>query len=304
MSSIGPLEDDAFALGLSGPTTPGAFAELRRRFLKDRVALTAVVFIVLTVLVAIFAPLLAPFDPKTIPLGGELNGSPSWSHLLGTDVLGRDILSRLLFGARSSMTAAFVIVSLALVVALPIGLVSGYLSGRVDTLIMRLMEVLFTFPPIVFALTVSAMLGPSLIHASLAISVVFVPSFVRLIRGQVLSVREELYIEASRASGLGPARIITRHVLPNVASPIVVQSALSFGFAVLAEAGLSFLGFGASLGTPSWGNMLSDAFTRVLDKPWPLIPPGLAIFLTVLAFNLVGDGLRDALGRERFRPTP
>ena len=304
MSSIGPLEEDAFALGLSGPTTPGAFAELRRRFFKDRIAVAALTFIVLTVLVAILGSLLAPFDPKTIPLGGELNGSPSWTHLLGTDVLGRDILSRLILGARNSMTAAFVIVLLALSVALPIGLVSGYLSGRVDALIMRLMEVLFTFPPLVLALTVAAMLGPSLIHASLAISIVFVPSFVRLIRGQVLAVREELYIEASRASGLGPVRIITRHVLPNVASPIVVQAALSFGFAVLAEAGLSFLGFGAPLGTPSWGTMLSDAFTRVLDKPWPLIPPGLAIFLTVLAFNLVGDGLRDALGRERFTPAP
>jgi peptide/nickel transport system permease protein len=233
-----------------------------------------------------------------------LSGGPSASHLLGTDDLGRDILSRVIYGARSSMAAAFLIVFLGLVVALPIGLVSGYLAGRVDAVVMRLMDVLFTFPPLVLALAVTAMLGPSLIHASIALALVFVPSFVRLIRGQVLAVREELYIEASRSSGLSDARILVRHVLPNVASPIVVQAAVSLGYALLAEAGLSFLGLGTQPPTASWGTMLSEAFTFVLNKPWPLIPPGLAIFLAVLAFNLVGDGLRDALGREHFQIAP
>ena len=198
------------------------------------------------------------------------------------------------------MTAVFLIVGLALAVALPLGLISGYFAGRVDAVLMRVMDVLFTFPPLILALAVASMLGPSLVNASIAIALVFVPSFVRLIRGQVLAIREELYVEASRSLGLSNTWIVRRHVLPNVASPIVVQAAVSLGYALLAEAGLSFLGLGVQLPTPSWGNMLNESFGYVLSAAWPLIPPGLVIFLTVLAFNLIGDGLRDALGRERF----
>jgi len=300
MSTTGPFEEEAFERDAEGQSFSGDPRELWRRFRRQRVAMAALLFIVLVIVVAIAAPLFAPNNPNTIPTGARVNALPSWSHLLGTDDLGRDILSRIIFGARASMTAVFLIVGLALAVALPLGLISGYFAGRVDAVLMRVMDVLFTFPPLILALAVASMLGPSLVNASIAIALVFVPSFVRLIRGQVLAVREELYVEASRSLGLSNTWIVRRHVLPNVASPIVVQAAVSLGYALLAEAGLSFLGLGVQLPTPSWGNMLNESFGYVLSAAWPLIPPGLVIFLTVLAFNLIGDGLRDALGRERF----
>jgi ABC-type dipeptide/oligopeptide/nickel transport system permease subunit len=290
LSDTGPVDESHAA---------GPWRELWRRFRKDRVAMTGLAFVVLVILVAVVAPLVAPFDPTK--QSGEISAAPSSAHLLGTDDVGRDILSRLIYGARVSMYSSFGIVLIALLLAIPLGLLAGYFRGGTDSVISRVMDALFTFPPLLLAISVASLLGSSLRFVVLAIAIVFVPGFVRLIRAQVLTVREETYIEASRSVGAGNGRIILRHVLPNVASPLIVQAALSFGYALLAEAGLSFLGLGVSDPTSSWGYMLNRAYPYVLDSPWPLVPPGIAIFLTVLAFNLVGDGLRDALGRERFR---
>jgi peptide/nickel transport system permease protein len=267
------------------------------RFRRNRVAMAGLTFICLVVVAAAAAPLIAPYGPSTQDLN-LINHGPMASHLLGTDYVGRDILSRVIFGARVSMQVSILVVGFALTAALPLGLVAGYVGRWVDAVIMRVMDALFTFPPLMLALAVAAFLGHNIITTATAISIVFVPGFVRIIRAQVLSVREETYIEASRSVGITEVRMLWRHVLPNVSTPLTVQVALSFGYALLAEAGLSFLNFGVQPPTPSWGVMLEQAYNFITSKPWPLIPPGMAILLTVLAFNLVGDGLRDALGRE------
>jgi peptide/nickel transport system permease protein len=276
----------------------GQWRELGRRFRKNWIAMAGLVFIVLVVAAALLAPWIAPKDPTE--QSSIISSGPTSGYPLGTDDVGRDILSRLIDGARVSMYSAFGIVLLALVVAIPLGLVAGYYRGAADSVISRVMDALFTFPPLLFAISIASLLGSSLRWVIVAIAIVFVPGFVRLIRAQVLAVREETYIEASRSVGVGHSRMLVRHVLPNVASPLIVQAALSFGYALLAEAGLSFLGLGVTDPTSSWGYMLNRAYPYVLEDPWPLVPPGVAIFLAVLAFNLVGDGLRDALGRERF----
>ena len=261
--------------------------------------MAALAFVVFVIFIAIFASVLAPYSPtENFP---KVNSGPSSAHWLGTDDIGRDILTRLMYGARISMQAAFQIVGFALLVSLPLGLIAGYFGGRTDSIIMRIMDAMFAFPPLILALTVAALLGKSLINESIAIAIVFVPGFVRLLRGQVLSVREEQFIEASRSLGAGSWRMIRRHVFPNVASPLIVQVALAFGYALLAEAGLSFLGLGVQPPSASWGSMLSEAYQFLFTDSWALIVPGVAIAVTVLAFNLVGDGLRDTLGRERFK---
>jgi ABC-type dipeptide/oligopeptide/nickel transport system permease subunit len=284
-----PVDDDV--LGESG----GRFW---RRFFATKSAVFGLAFLVVIGLAAIFASVVAPHSPnQNFPV---INGMPSSSHWLGTDDLGRDLLSRIIYGGQVSLQATVQIVFLALIVALPLGLIAGYFGGWRDHLLMRIMDALFAFPPLVLALTVAALLGASLVNESIAIAVVFVPGFVRLIRGQVLAVREETYIEASRSLGAGSWRMLRKHVLPNVASPLIVQVALALGYGLLAEAGLSFLGLGVQPPRASWGGMLSEAYTYVLNDAWALIVPGVAIALTVLSFNLVADGLRDALGRERF----
>jgi ABC-type dipeptide/oligopeptide/nickel transport system permease subunit len=255
------------------------------------------IFVLLVVTAAILAPEVAPYSPTAnFPV---INAGPSAAHWLGTDDVGRDLLSRLIFGARISLEAATIVVVLALAVALPIGLTSGYFSGRTDNILMRLMDAMFAFPPLILAITVAALLGPSLHNESIAIAVTFIPGFARVVRGQVLAVREETYIEASRSLGAGPLLMIRRHVLPNVASPLIIQAAISFGYALLAEAGLSFLGLGVQPPNASWGVMLQEAYQFVLSDPWATVIPGAAIAFTVLSFNFVGDGLRDALGQER-----
>jgi peptide/nickel transport system permease protein len=274
-------------------------SRVRSRFLHDPVAMSGAVFIVVLVAAAVFAPEVAPDSPyKNF---AAINASPSSAHWLGTDDIGRDIFSRVIYGARISLEAATIIVVLALVVAVPIGLVAGYFAGPTDNLLMRLMDALFAFPPLILAITIVALRGRSLHNESLAIAVTFIPGFARVIRGQVLAVREETFIEASRSVGAGSLRMISRHVLPNVASPLIVQTALSFGYALLAEAGLSFLGLGVQPPNASWGVMLQEAYQFVLSDPWATVVPGVAIALTVLSFNFVGDGLRDALGRERVK---
>src|SRR3984957_14391854 len=271
---------------------PGFWA----RFVHQRWAIGGLIFLIIVIAAAIFAPLVAPHPPNAQDINA-INAGPTWSHWLGTDDLGRDILSRLIWGARISLRAAFEIVGLAAVVAIPLGLIAGFFRGAVDSVIMRTMDALFSFPPLILALTVAALLGADVNDA--AIDIVFVPGFVRLLRGEVIAVREEAYIESARSLGATSKRLLARHVLPNVASPIIIQLALSLGFALLTEAGLSFLGIGEQPPTPSWGGMLQEGFQFINSAPWAVIFPGIAIMLTVLAFNLVADGLRDSLGRER-----
>ena len=280
-------------------TTPTPWQRLRTRFVHNRSGMVGFGFLVLVVLAALAASLVSPQDPAHINLT-QINLGPSTAHWLGTDDVGRDIFSRLVYGARVSLRVSATVVILAAAAALPIGLVSGYFGRWVDAVLMRMMDALFTFPPLMLALAIAALLGPSLTNASIAIAIPFVPGYARLVRAEVLAIKEEAFIEASRSIGAGPGRMLRRHVLPNVASPLIVQVAVSFGYALLAEAALSFLGFGVQPPHASWGTMLQSAYNFVLDKPWPMIPPGLAIMLTVLAFNLVGDALRDSLGREIF----
>ena len=268
------------------------------RFLHQRWAIAGLIFLLIVIVAAIFAPLVAPHPPDAQDINA-INAGPSFSHLLGTDDLGRDILSRLIWGARISLRVSFEIVGLAALVAIPLGLIAGFFRGAVDSVIMRTMDALFSFPPLVLALTVAALLGADTNDAAIAIAIVFVPGFVRLLRGEVIAVREEAFIESARSLGATSKRLVSRHVLPNVASPIIIQLALALGFALLTEAGLSFLGIGEQPPTPSWGGMLQEGFQFVNSAPWAVVFPGIAIMLTVLAFNLVADGLRDSLGRER-----
>jgi peptide/nickel transport system permease protein len=270
-----------------------------RRFVRNRLAMAGFCFIVVVVTTAVFAPWIWPQNPVTQHLG-QLNQGPSAAHWLGTDDLGRDLLSRLIQGTRVSMQVCLGVILLAIAVALPIGLIAGYLGGIVDSIIMRVMDAMFTLPVLGLALAVAALLGPSIFHTSIAIAVGFVPGLVRIVRGQALAVREEAYVEASRSVGISQFRMLRRHIFPNVAAPLIVQIAISFGYALLAEAGLSFLGLGVQPPNSSWGTMLQEAYQFILSAPWGLFPPGIAIALTVLSFNLVGDGLRDALGREIF----
>ncbi len=270
------------------------------RFFANKVAVVGLAFIAAMAVIAIFAGQLAPHSETDT--FARVNSTPYGSHWLGTDFIGRDILSRLMYGTRASFQVSFLTVGMATLAAVPIGLIAGYFGGRVDSVIMRIMDAGFAFPPLILALTVASLLGKgSLFNMSLALAIVFVPGFVRLLRGQVLAVREETFIEASRSLGAGHFRMIRRHIFPNVASPLIVQLALALGYALLAEAGLSFIGLGVQPPGASWGGMLNQAYGQIFSASWPLIVPGVTIALTVLAFNVIADGLRDALGRERFK---
>ena len=268
------------------------------RFRKEGFAVAGLIFLVVVIVAAIFAPLIAPYNPN-LQNFNLVNAGPSVSHWFGTDDLGRDILSRLIWGGRTSLRATFEIVAVAAVIAIPLGLIAGFFRGAVDSVIMRFMDAMFSFPPLILALTVAALLGASVNDTALAIGIVFVPGFVRLIRGQVIAVREENFIESARSLGATSPRLIRKHIVPNVASPVIIQVALALGFALLVEAGLSYLGIGEQPPTPSWGGMLQEGFNFIDSAPWALIFPGLLIMFTVLSFNWVADGLRDSLGRER-----
>lgn len=269
-----------------------------RRFRHNLPAMLALAVILLIAGTALAAPLLAPHDPNLT--SAVANRGPSDAHWLGTDSTGRDLASRLVYGARASMQVAFQVVLIATAIALPLGLIAGYFGRWVGAVIMRCMDALFTFPPLTLALAVAALLGRSLFNASLAIAIVFVPGLVRLVRATVLAAREETFVEASRSVGVTSARMVRKHILPNVLSPLIVQAALAFGYAIGAEAGLSFLGFGVQAPAASWGTMLQDGYGNINTTTWPLVPPAIAILVAILCFNLVGDGLRDSFGRETF----
>jgi peptide/nickel transport system permease protein len=265
-----------------------------KRLRKNRLAVVGGALLAAFLVIAIFAPLLTPYDPLAQDLYDRLK-PPSLSHPFGTDDFGRDILSRVIMGTRISLRIGLVAVVIALALGTGIGLIAGYMGGVMDQLLMRLMDLLLAFPSILLAIGIVAILGPGLENAMLAIGLVAVPQYARLVRASALSVKEMDYVQASRALGAGHARVLLVAILPSCLAPLIVQATLGLATAILDAAGLSFLGLGAQPPIPEWGAMLSNGRELIVRAPWVLTFPGVAIFLTVLAFNLFGDGLRDAL---------
>jgi dipeptide transport system permease protein len=276
------------------------FQEFWSYFRENRGAVAGLVVFAITCALAIFAGLIAPYSP-TEQFRDALLAPPIWQEggtsrfLLGTDAVGRDLLSRLLYGARYSLFIGCIVVSLSLVIGVLIGLVAGFVGGATDTLIMRVMDIILAFPSLLLALALVAILGPSLSNAMVAIALVQQPHYVRLTRASVLSEKTRDYVVAARVAGVGPLRLMFRTILPNCMAPLIVQAALSFSNAILDAAALGFLGMGAQPPTPEWGTMLAEAREFILRAWWVVTFPGLAILITVLSINLMGDGLRDAL---------
>ena len=272
----------------------GPWSRAWRRLRRRRGALVGLAVVLLFIALALFAPWIAPHDPIAASWAA-IRKPPSAQYWFGTDEIGRDVLSRVIWGTRASLLAGVVSVSMSLLIGVPLGMAAGFLGGVVDAVISRITDAFLACPFLILAIALAAFLGPSLTNAMIAIGVSAAPVFVRLARGQVLSVKVEDYVEAARAVGNPPLRIALRHILPNITAPLIVQSTLAIAAAVIAEASLSFLGLGQQPPAPSWGSMLNTAKNFVDNSPWMAISPGVSIFLLVLSFNLLGDGLRDAL---------
>jgi peptide/nickel transport system permease protein len=287
---------DAAPAGNGRIDSPGRLAF--RVLLSRPTAVFGGVVLIGVIGLALFAPWIAPYDPLATSWS-LVRKAPSAAHWFGTDEVGRDLLSRIIWGARASLSAGVIAVAIAVGVGVPTGMVAGYVGGWTDSLISRLTDAMLAIPFLILAIALAAFLGPSLGNAMIAIGVTATPIFVRLARGQVLAARAEDYVEAARAVGNPPIRILLRHILPNILPPVMVQATLAVAAAIIAEASLSFLGLGQQPPAPSWGSMLNTAQRFLTQAPWMAIFPGLAIFLTVLAFNLFGDGLRDAMDPRR-----
>jgi peptide/nickel transport system permease protein len=286
------LTATAGATSAENVETPTARA--MRRFKRRKAAVFALAVIAIFVAAAVLAPLISPYNPD-LQTWTAVRKAPSALHWFGTDDVGRDVLARVIYGARASLLAGVISVAIALVVGVPVGLISGYLGGFIDALFSRITDALLACPFLILAIALAAFLGPSLGNAMIAIGITTTPIFIRLTRGQVMAVKVEDYVEAARAVGNPHWRIALVHILPNILPALLVQATLSIAAAIIAEAALSFLGLGQQPPAPSWGSMLNAAQRFLVNAPWMAIWPGLAIFLTVLSFNLVGDGLRDAL---------
>jgi len=281
------------ARAVTSPIRPRRWRVLRRAS-RARLAPFGAAVMVLAVLVALAAPVVAPYDPLAQDLGNTLS-RPGLAHLLGTDNVGRDVLSRVIWGTRISLLAGLVSVALAMLAGSLLGLLAGYCGGRTDGLVMRVMDAVLSFPPLVLALALGAVLGAGLAGVLLALGVVYTPTFARLMRGQVLSIAARDYVDAARALGAPGWRIAARHVVPNAINPIIVQASLSVAFAILAEASLSFLGLGIQPPQASWGSMINAGRGYLQQAPWIVFGPGAALFVTVVGLNFVGDAVRDAL---------
>jgi peptide/nickel transport system permease protein len=272
----------------------GRFRLFARQFARNRSGMIGLIIIVAIVLIALFAPLVAPSDPYEMNRIERLQG-PTRAHPMGTDDLGRDLFSRIVYGARISRTVGLVSVLIATILGTPTGIIAGYFGRWIDSVIMRIADVIFAFPAILLALAITAFLGPSLRNVTISLGIVYAPGFARIVRGPVLAAKHQEYVEASRVIGASTMRILLRHLLPNVLSPLLVTATVTFSFALLAEAALSFLGLGAQPPEASWGVMLSTGRRFMETVPSLAIFPGLAIMVTVLGSNLLGDGLRDVL---------
>jgi len=270
------------------------WARAWRRLKRRKGAMAALVVVMLLILLAVLAPWIAPYDPTATSFS-TVRKPPSWAHWFGTDEVGRDVLSRILFGARASLSAGLVSVGIAVGAGVPLGLLAGYAGGWIDAVLSRVVDAMLAIPFLILAIALAAFLGPSLSNAMIAIGVTATPVFVRLTRGQTLGAKVEDYVEAARAVGNPHWRIALRHVLPNIVPPLLVQASLAIAGAIIAEAALSFLGLGQQPPAPSWGSMLNTAQRFIAQAPWMAFWPGFAIFFAVLSFNLLGDGLRDAL---------
>ena len=271
-----------------------------QQFMRNHAALAGFVVLFLFCLAAVLAPWLSPYDPTMLKLSAKLQ-PPSLSHWMGTDYFGRDVLIRIVWGGRVSLLVAFLVVFYSLMTGVPIGLVSGFIGGKLDNVLMRIMDAFLTFPPLLLAVAIVGLLGPDLENVVIALGIVQVPVFARIVRGSTLSAREEVYIVAARALGASPLRIVFSGILRNIVSPIVVQVTIVFAGAIVAEASLSFLGLGSQPPDPSWGRDLSDARRYMGDAPWLIVGPILAIMLCVLSINFIGDGLRDSLDPRSWR---
>lgn len=268
--------------------------EFIKSALRNRLAALGVLIVGLLIVAAILAPWLAPYAPE-VQFSSDARQPPSLQYLFGTDIIGRDNFSRILYGTRVSLLVGVASMVLAATLGITIGLVAGYYGGRLDAVLMRTMDALLAFPAVLLAIFIISVLGPSLLNAILAVGIVYMPSFARLVRANAISIREKEYLESARAVGLSDIHIMGRVILLNSLSPIVVQFSLGVGYAILVEAGLSFLGLGVQPPTPAWGSMLGYGRNYMSIAPWLTAFPGLAIFVTVLGFNFVGDGLREAL---------
>jgi peptide/nickel transport system permease protein len=276
----------------SAHSSPGRLA--LRRFTRRPAAVVGMAVVLLFVAIAIGAPLLAPYNPNATSWSA-VRKAPSVLHWMGTDENGRDVLSRVLYGARASMTAGVLSALIAAAIGVPFGLIAGLAGGWTDAVIGRITDAILSVPFLILAIALAAFLGPSLENAMIAIGVAAAPAFVRVARGAAIDVATQDFVEAARAIGNPPWRVAVRHVLPNIIPPLLVQVTLAIAIAIVAEAGLSFLGLGQQPPAASWGSMLNSAQRFMTQAPWLAIFPGMAVFLAVLAFNLMGDGLRDAL---------
>ena len=278
----------------------GSLVLAARQFPRNRAASVGLVLLLLVCLAAIFAPWVAPYDPVQIKLSMKLK-PPSLEHLMGTDHFGRDIFSRMLYGGRTSLSVGLLVVGFAFAAGVPVGLLSGYFGGTVDNAVMRLVDAFLTFPPLLLAVALVGLLGPDIQNVMLALGLVQAPILARMVRGSALAVREDVYVTAARALGASPVRIVLSHMLRNMISPIVVQLTVIFSAAVVAEASLSFLGFGTQPPAPSWGRDMSEARRFLADAPWMFMAPTSVIAICVLSINFMGDGLRDALDPRAWR---
>ena len=291
--------DSALVARRADETVESPMRRALRRLKRRKGAIAGLAVIVIFVVLAVFAPLIAPFDPAA-QSWSAVRKAPSALYWFGTDDVGRDVLSRVIFGTRASLLAGVISVGIAVSIGVPLGLTAGYLGGWIDALLSRITDAMLAVPFLILAIALAAFLGPSLGNAMIAIGVTTTPIFIRLTRGQVMAVKVEDYVEAARAIGNPRWRIALFHILPNILPALLVQATLSIAAAIIAEAALSFLGLGQQPPAPSWGSMLNSAQRFLTPAPWMAVWPGLAIFLTVLSFNLLGDGLRDALDpRER-----
>ena len=288
-----PPDPDGIAAEAAPPPTSQR-ADIARAVVANRLALVAIVVLALLLLAALFGRALAPHGVNEVDVAARLQ-PPGADHWLGTDELGRDVFSRILVAARVSVQVGLIAVGIALAAGVTLGLIAGFYGRWIDDVVMRVMDMLFSFPAILLAIAILAVLGPGFANAMIAIGIVYTPIFARITRASVLSVREEVFVRAARSLGASDLRLLRLHVLPNVLAPIIVQTSLSLAFAILSEAALSFLGLGIQPPDPSWGRMLFEGRGFVQQAWWMGVFPGLAIFLTVLSFNLIGDALRDAL---------
>ena len=293
------MASEAAAPRLSDAAQAFAAREVRQTTIwqsirRQKLAMTGIVLVTFFALVALIGPAIAPYEPTAQVIADRLK-PPGGPYLLGTDEFGRDIYSRLLYGARISFQVGAIAVGIAGALGIVMGLIAGYRGGLVDNLLTLLMDILFAFPAILLAIAIISMLGNNLTNAMIAIAIVYVPTFMRVVRGTTLSVRHSAYVESAVSVGVSTPRILARHIFPNITAPLIVLASLNFAFAVLAEASLAFLGLGNKPPAPSWGSMVSASYGFLQLAPWAAIVPGVAIALAVLGFNLLGDGLRDAL---------